>query len=102
MPSLQVQGIPLEFSTLHLQRTGALIRRHRGTHQEHLITALGPVITGWSRYYAHIASKATFTQMYHRVHHQLRRWARWRHPHKGYRWRMARYWHRHHGTLVFG
>src|SRR5262245_45398235 len=59
-------------------------------------------MTGWSRDYAHVASKATFTQTYHRVHHQLRRWARWRHPHKGYRWRMARYWHRHHGTLVFG
>ena len=105
-------GQPLGFKTLirpsktaqrrHLQRTGAVIRRHRGTHQEHLITALGPVITGWSRYYAHVAAKATFTQMYHRVHHQLRRWARWRHPHKGYRWRMARYWRRHHGTLVFG
>src|SRR5215470_9046175 len=105
-------GQPLGFKTLirpsktaqrrHLQRTGAVIRRHRGTHQDHLITALGPVITGWSRYYAHVASKATFTQMYHRVHHQLRRWVRWRHPHKGYRWRMARYWHRHHGTLVFG
>jgi RNA-directed DNA polymerase len=74
----------------HLRRTGALIRRYRGASQETLIQALGPVITGWSRYYAHVVSKAVFTKLYHRVHHQLRRWAFWRHPHKGYRWRMYR------------
>jgi RNA-directed DNA polymerase len=86
----------------HLQRTGTLIRRHRGTSQEPLIKALGPVITGWSRYYAHVAAKAVFVKMYHRVHHQLRRWAYWRHHHKGYRWRMHRYWQRKDGRIVFG
>jgi hypothetical protein len=40
--------------------------------------------------------------MYHRVHHQLRRWAAWRHHHKGYRWRMHRYWQRKDGVVVFG
>jgi RNA-directed DNA polymerase len=86
----------------HLQRTGTLIRRYRGTSQEALIKTLGPVITGWSRYYAHVAAKAVFVKMYHRVHHQLRRWAYWRHHNKGYRWRMHRYWQRKDGRIVFG
>jgi Group II intron, maturase-specific domain len=66
------------------------------------IKALGPVITGCSRDYDHVVSKAIFGQMYHRVHHQLRRWAAWRHPHKGYRWRIHRYWQRKDGVIVFG
>ena len=86
----------------HLRRPGTVIRRYRGASQETLIQALRPVITGWSRYYAHVVSKAVFTMMYHRVHHQLRRWALWRHPHKGYRWRMHRYWQRKDGGIVFG
>ena len=78
-------GKPLGFKTLikpspdaqkrHLQRTGALIRHYRSTSQETLMQALGPVMTGWSRYYAHVVSKGVFTKMDHRVHHQLRRWA---------------------------
>lgn len=105
-------GKPLGFKTLikpsrdaqkrHLRRTGALIRRHRGASQETLTKALGPVITGWSRYYAHVVSKAVFGKRYYRVHHQLRRWALWRHPHKGYRWRMSRYWLRKDGVIGFG
>jgi hypothetical protein len=86
----------------HLQRTGTLIRRHRGASQEALIKALGPVIAGWSRYYAHVAAKAVFVKMYHRVHHQLRRWAYWRQHNKCYRWRMHRYWQRKDGGIVFG
>ena len=105
-------GTPLGFKTLikpsreaqhrHLRRTGTVIRRYRGTSQETLIQALRPIITGWTRYYAHVVSKAVFTMMYHRVHHQLRRWALWRHRHKGYRWRMHRYWQRQDGKIVFG
>lgn len=79
-----------------------MIRRHRGASQETLTKALGPVITGWSRYYAHVVSKAVFGKRYYRVHHQLRRWALWRHPHKGYRWRMYRYWLRKDGVIGFG
>jgi RNA-directed DNA polymerase len=88
--------------TRHLRKTGEMIRQHRGNSQEQLINTLGPVITGWSRYYAHVVSKAIFTKMYTRVHHQLRRWAAWRHPRKGYHWRMQRYWQRHEGVWVFG
>jgi RNA-directed DNA polymerase len=86
----------------HLQRTGPLIRRHRGTSQEALLKALGPVMTGWSRDYAHVAAKAVLVKMYHRVHPQRRRWAYWRHHHKGYRGRMHRYWQRQDGRMVFG
>jgi RNA-directed DNA polymerase len=46
----------------HLQRTGTVIRRYRGASQETLVKALRPIITGWSRYYAHVVSKAVFTR----------------------------------------
>ena len=88
--------------TRHLRKTGEVIRQHRGSSQEQLINTLGPIIIGWSRYYSHVVSKAFFTKMYTRVHHQLRRWTAWRHPHKGYNWRMKRYWRRHEGTWGFG
>ncbi|MCH8321043.1 MAG: hypothetical protein IH790_08820 [Acidobacteria bacterium] len=65
-------GIP-QGQTRHLRKTGEVIRRHRGSRQEQLINTLGPIIVGWSRYYAHVVSKAIFTRMYTRVHHQLRR-----------------------------
>jgi hypothetical protein len=41
--------------------------------------------------------------MYHRVHYQLRWWALWRHPHRGYRWwGMYWSWQRKDGVIVFG
>ena len=88
--------------TRHLRKTGEVIRQHRGSSQEQLINTLGPIIVGWSRYYVHVVSKAIFTKMYTRVHHQLRRWTAWRHKGKGYHWRMQRYWRRHEGVWVFG
>jgi RNA-directed DNA polymerase len=86
----------------HLQRTGTWIRRHRGTRQEAWIQALGPVLTGWARSSAPVAAKAVLVKMSHRGHQQLRRWAYWRHPHQGDRWRMPRYWQRQDGRMVFG
>ncbi len=77
--------------TRHLRKTGEVNRKHRGSSQEQLINTLGPIIVGWSRYYVHVVSKAIFTKMYTRVHHQLRRWTAWRHKGKGYHWRMQRH-----------
>jgi hypothetical protein len=50
--------------TRHLRKTGEMIRQQRGNSQEQLINPLGPVITGWSRYYAPVVLKAIFTKMY--------------------------------------
>ena len=86
----------------HLRKTGAVIKRYRGATQEQLIQVLEPIIRGWCNYYRHVVSKAVFGKMYHRVHHQLYKWAKWRHSNKGPRWRRHRYWSRVAGRMVFG
>src|SRR5262245_54431709 len=70
-------GQPLGFKTLIkpsreaqqrcLRCTGTVIRQYRAASQETLIQTLRPIITGWSRYHAHVVSKAIFARMYHRV-----------------------------------
>lgn len=106
------QGKPLGFKTLikpsksaqkrYLQKTGAIIKRSRGQHQNRLIGALRPTIKGWSRYYRHVVSKDVFDQVDMRLHHQLYRWAKRRHPQKHYRWLRRRYWRRVGGRVSFG
>jgi RNA-directed DNA polymerase len=103
---------PLGFKTLikpskeaqqqHLQKTGQWLRQLRGVSQDIVIQALAPIIKGWSNYYAHVVSSEVFNTMDNRLHHQLRKWAKWRHPSKGYRWRMNRYWQTTIHGLRFG
>ena len=106
------QGRRLGFKTLikpsraaqkrHLEHTGDLIRRYRGQRQDALTRRLKPVITGWSRYYSHVVSSRVFDRMDYRLHHQLYRWAKRRHPAKSYGWCKARYWRKSEGRMVFG
>lgn len=67
-----------------------------------LVEALRPVIKGWSRYYRHVVSKDVFDRLDMRLHHQLYRWAKRRHPQKHYRWLRRRYWRRVEGRVSFG
>ena len=77
----------------HLATMGEEIRRHRATSQDSLIPILNSKIRGWSNYYAGVVSKRVFAKMDAGVHRQLMRWAKRRHPNKGAKWVVRRYWH---------
>jgi len=85
----------------HQEDIGAVIRQHRGAPQVALITALNPVVRGWSQYYRTVAAKNTLNQMDYQISFQLRRWAGRRHPGKKAGWRFRRYWRRQGKRMSF-
>ncbi len=78
-----------------VKRFLAEIRRtikHNATAKtEHLLHQLNPKIRGWTNYYRHICSKETFSYVDYRIFNLLWRWANRRHPNKGKRWVVSRY-----------
>jgi RNA-directed DNA polymerase len=64
-----------------------LIRTNRAARQENLIGPRNPVITGGSKYYRAVVSKAVCQRLENARYLRLARWARLRHPHKGRRGR---------------
>jgi RNA-directed DNA polymerase len=85
----------------HLQKMAEVIHTRRGSHQTALLAALNPKIRGWAAYYRTCAAKQVFDRMDSQLYWKLRKWARWRHPHKSGRWRHNRYWRRKRQRLDF-
>lgn len=96
------QGKPLGFKThiqpskqkvlLHQRRLAEIVRAHRGAPQEALIRHLNPLIRGWSNYYRTVVSTRTFDKVDSVLYHLLRGWASRRHPDKGQKWIVRKYW----------
>jgi RNA-directed DNA polymerase len=86
----------------HSDRIRTIVHAHKAAPQAALIQDLTPVIRGWSQYYATVASSRTFAKMDRRVFQSLRRWAYRRHPRKGRRWCIAKYWRLERGHWDFG
>ena len=84
-----------------LGKVRQLIRRNSGFSQTDLIRQLNPVIRGWANYHRHIVAKRTFKKVEWVLWHSLWRWARRRHPGKGSRWIIQRYWHSVGGKSLF-
>lgn len=84
-----------------LDKVRNLIRAGRGLSQTDLIRQLNPVVRGWADYHRHIVAKETFKKVEWVLWHSLWRWARRRHPGKGSRWIIQRYWHSIGGKNVF-
>jgi RNA-directed DNA polymerase len=76
-----------------LAKVRQLIHRNCGISQTDLIRLLNPVIRGWANYHRHIVAKRVFKKVEWVLWHCLWRWAKRRHPGKGHRWRVQRYWH---------
>lgn len=77
-----------------LEKVQEIIRRHASATQETLIRQLNPVIRGWAMYHRHVVAKACFGAIDHHIWRMLWRWARRRHPAKGAKWVLRRYFHR--------
>jgi RNA-directed DNA polymerase len=70
-----------------------IIRGSRGDEQRDLIAQLNPIITGWTNYYRHVVSSRAFSKLDAVIWQALWRWAQRRHPNKGRRWIVKRYFH---------
>jgi RNA-directed DNA polymerase len=76
-----------------LLKVRSLIKKHRMAPQSRLLEILNPIIRGWANYHRHVVSKETFSKVDHLIWRALWNWARFRHPNKGHRWIMRKYFH---------
>lgn len=95
-------GTPLGFKTLiqpsqtsikrHQEKLKQIIQRHQSATQLQLISALNPVIIGWSNYFSTVVSSDAYQWLDHWLYLQLKDWATHRHPRKNQRWIANKYW----------
>jgi RNA-directed DNA polymerase len=76
----------------HWAALSELISQNKAAKQANLIGVLNPVLAGWANYHRAVVSTKTFQLLDHRLYEKLRRWAFFRHPRKGRRWVIQRYW----------
>lgn len=76
-----------------LLKVRSLIKKHRMAPQSRVLGILNPVIRGWANYHRHVVSKETFSRVDHLIWRALWNWARFRHPNKGRRWILRKYFH---------
>ena len=96
------QGKILGFKTLikpsdesikrHYDQLSKNISRYNSAPQNALISKLNPIIRGWCNYYKTVCSKDTYSKMKHLIVFRLTRWAYRRHPNKGKKWVINKYW----------
>jgi RNA-directed DNA polymerase len=100
---------PLGFKTLivpsrdkvkrHFRQIKATVRRMKAVPQQALIHRLNPLIRGWCNYYRTVVSTRTFSKLDHRLFQLLYAWAKQRHPGKGRKQIVRKYW-RHGWTFA--
>jgi RNA-directed DNA polymerase len=69
----------------------AWLKANISAKPEAVIRKLNPLLRGWGNYYRHGASKQTFNYIDHQIWKAMWQWARKRHPHKGKRWIVRKY-----------
>ncbi|MDA3812415.1 MAG: reverse transcriptase domain-containing protein [Spirochaetaceae bacterium] len=85
----------------HLDVLKDRISRLRSVSQEVLIAQLNPVIRGWCNYYSTVCSKEIFIKVSHKMVLKLLKWANRRHPNKGSKWIVRKYWRLEQGSWNF-
>jgi RNA-directed DNA polymerase len=86
----------------HTREIGQRLRKLRNAPQEKVISALNPIIRGWSNYYKWVVCSEVFRHCDYVTFLQLARWGNARHPNKGKRWTGKKYWLRLSTRTVFG
>lgn len=76
----------------HYKSISQIIDKYKGQAQTALITKLNPIIKGWCNYYKPFQSGKHFGKIYSLVYWKLWKWAKHRHPNKGEKWILRRYW----------
>lgn len=67
------------------------LKEHPNAKPGVVIDVLNPILRGWGNYYKHGVSKETFAYFDHRLVHLLIKWISRRHPSKGIKWAVPRY-----------
>ncbi len=73
------------------QKIGEIIKKMATVKQEVLIKKLNPILRGFANYYQGVVSKQTFSYISHRMWQYLWKWCKRRHPKKGKRWIVDKY-----------
>jgi len=74
-----------------LRRTQEVLSNNKTAKQESIIYMLNPMLQGFGMYYRFAVSKKTFSTIDHRLWEKLWKWAKRRHPNKGKKWIMRKY-----------
>lgn len=68
-----------------------VFRQMKTSSQEDLIRRLNPIIRGWTNYFRYVQSWETMSHLENWLWGKLKRWTMRRHPLKGTRWIMKKY-----------
>lgn len=68
--------------------------KHPNVEPGEVIQVLNPILRGWANYYKHGVSKEIFATFDHHLVKMLIKWAKRKHPSKGIRWVVSRYFGR--------
>ena len=75
-----------------VRKVGDIIRQHRSSPMEGLITKLNSTLRGWANYHRHVVSSEAFSRVDTYVFEQLWRMLQRRHPTKSKEWLAHQYW----------
>lgn len=75
----------------HYRALAEVLERGKAETVDQIIDRLNPKIIGWTNYYKSVVSTATFHRLDHLLWHKIYRWGRRRHPNKGAKWVVERY-----------
>lgn len=75
-----------------LKEIRRVIKSNLTVKTENLIYLINPKIRGWANYFRHVASKEIFAYVTHYIFKALFSWAKRRHPNKGTRWVVNKYY----------
>ena len=76
------------------KKISEVIKGGKAWTQEHLISILNPIITGWANYHQSVVSKEIFSNLDNRLWGMLWKWAKRRHSNKSKSWIADKYWHK--------
>src|SRR6266487_4433993 len=65
-----------------LEKIRDTVKANKALSTGKLIVKLNPIIRGWALYHQHVVSKETFNTVDDQIYRTVRRWMKWRHPHK--------------------
>ena len=80
-----------------LEKVREVVKKAQAYPTWQLIANLNRMLRGWAMYHRHVVSKRIFSQVDYAIFKSLWQWALKRHPRKGKRWVMRRYFARRGG-----
>ncbi len=79
---------------MFLEKVREVVKKAQAYPTWQLIANLNRMLRGWAMYHRHVVSKRIFSQVDYAIFKSLWQWALKRHPRKGKRWVMRRYFAR--------